>query len=226
MKYLNLFVFTFLLGTGFLGYGQKNIAKNASGNFINVFVKGGANLSEIRTDLLKSGLNQIVQGSMETQQGWVGGLGVRVGRRLFIQPELLVSQKGGSFAGTINIGSVVGSRVFNLNYTSLDMPVLLGIRRKFFYVLAGPVASYSMSENSAISEAVKEYFNDWKGGNGLEKASLGYQAGAGIQFLGLYFDVRYEGSLNNLVNESLIPTGLTIDSRLNLWQATLGFNLL
>lgn len=189
-------------------------------------LKGGVNLSSIRTDLMNSGLSVLANESLKNQVGWVAGLSARVGKSFFLQPELLLSQKGGQFASSITVMNVLTNKVYDLKYTNLDLPVLIGYKKGIFYGLAGPVASYTLSENSAIKEAVTNYYQDWKENKGLEKAKVGFQIGAGIQVLGITFDLRYETSFKNIVNQSILPAGIAIDSRQNLFQATVGFNLL
>lgn len=211
----------FVLFTSFSSFGQISAS-----NIFSLRIKGGMNLSSVRTDLFNNGINAIVNESKNNQIGWVGGVSARIGKTLFFQPELLVSQKGGSFSSKINLASVATNKVFDLKYTTLDVPLLIGYKKGIVYILGGPVASYSMSENSAIKEAVKSYYNAWEEKRGLNKTNFGFQVGGGIQILGISLDIRYESSLKNIIDESKLPTGVKLDSRQSLVQATLGFNII
>jgi hypothetical protein len=204
-------------------------AKKVTGSFFRLGIKGGVNMASIKTDGIfqfnSTNYSNLIKESLDTKQSYVGGIYARLGRKIFIEPELLVSAKGGS----INLLNVLSSQnVINVSYTNLDVPILLGYKFGFIHFMAGPVASYTLSSDSNM-EALMTQISNKLGGNIGEiasRASFSYQAGAGIDLLGLTLDIRYEGNLSQLANTIPIPAGITFSPKLNLWQATLGIKIL
>ena len=199
-------------------------AKMATGNFFRIGIKGGVNLARLETDGLVT-LNGAVikdqlQASLDTKQSYVGGIYARLGRKIFIEPEVLVSTKGGS----IYVPGLSQTKQFT--FTNIDVPVLLGFRWKIFHVMAGPVASYTLKTDTELNDLINRVTT--KSGSTAAiaaKTSFSYQVGGGIDLLGFTLDVRYEGNLSQLTKTLPIPTGITFSPKLNLYQVTLGYKI-
>ncbi len=202
--------------------------KASLGNFFRIGIKGGVNIASLKTDGIVSyngtSISNRIQESLATRQSYVGGIYARIGRTLFIEPELLISAKGGS----LNLlNAVTNQSVVNVSYTNLDVPVLLGIRWKFFHIMAGSVASYTLTADNQLNDLMKQITQKLGGtlGQVVSRASYSYQVGGGIDLLGLTFDVRYEGNLSTLSNAIPIPEGVTFSPKMNLFHVTLGYKL-
>ena len=200
-------------------------AKMATGNFFRIGIKGGVNLARLETDGLVT-LNGAVikdqlQASLDTKQSYVGGIYARLGRKIFIEPEVLVSTKGGS----IYVPGLSQTKQFT--FTNIDVPVLLGFRWKIFHVMAGPVASYTLKTDTELNDLINLVTTKYTGSTAeiAAKTSFSYQVGGGIDLLGFTLDVRYEGNLSQLTNTLPIPTGITFSPKLNLYQVTLGYKI-
>jgi hypothetical protein len=200
-------------------------AKMATGNFFRIGIKGGVNLARLETDGLVT-LNGAVikdqlQASLDTKQSYVGGIYARLGRKIFIEPEVLVSTKGGS----IYVPGLSQTKQFT--FTNIDVPVLLGLRWKIFHVMAGPVASYTLKTDTELNDLINLVTTKYTGTTAeiAAKTSFSYQVGGGIDLLGFTLDVRYEGNLSQLTNTLPIPAGRTFSPRLNLYQVTLGYKI-
>jgi hypothetical protein len=200
-------------------------AKMATGNFFRIGIKGGVNLARLETDGLVT-LNGAVikdqlQASLDTKQSYVGGIYARLGRKIFIEPEVLVSTKGGS----IYVPGLSQTKQFT--FTNIDVPVLLGLRWKIFHVMAGPVASYTLKTDTELNDLINLVTTKYTGTTAeiAAKTSFSYQVGGGIDLLGFTLDVRYEGNLSQLTNTLPIPAGITFSPRLNLYQVTLGYKI-
>jgi hypothetical protein len=200
-------------------------AKMATGNFFRIGIKGGVNLARLETDGLVT-LNGAVikdqlQASLDTKQSYVGGIYARLGRKIFIEPEVLVSTKGGS----IYVPGLSQTKQFT--FTNIDVPVLLGLRWKIFHVMAGPVASYTLKTDTELNDLINLVTTKYTGTTAeiAAKTSFSYQVGGGIDLLGFTIDVRYEGNLSQLTNTLPIPAGITFSPRLNLYQVTLGYKI-
>jgi hypothetical protein len=200
-------------------------AKMATGNFFRFGIKGGVNLARLETDgivtLNGAVIKDQLQASLDTKQSYVGGIYARLGRKVFIEPEVLLSTKGGS----VYIPGLTETKQFT--FTNIDVPVLLGMRWKIFHVMAGPVASYTLKTDTELNDLINLVTQKYVGTTAeiASKASFSYQVGGGIDLLGFTLDVRYEGNLSQLTKTLPIPTGITFSPKLNLYQVTLGYKI-
>lgn len=150
----------------------------------------------------------------DAQTGYHIGVYGRFGGGLFIQPELLFTQTSGDF--TINSPGQGTSEKFKANFNRLDIPVMVGIRMlKVVRVMAGPIASIN------INSDVKNAANTVQDAN-FNSATLGYQAGLGIDLGNLSVDAKYEGGLSS-VTENI--GNLSTDNRINQWVLSVGFRI-
>ncbi len=194
---------------------------------IYIGVRGGANFSQLNTDNLQiskpgSAIKDFFNNNADFRTGYVGGVYVRIGHRFFIQPEVLLSSKGGKVTFVPQGG---GSPVnIDVKMSQFDIPVLLGIKIGAFRVNAGPMASLSISQGTDLKDALKLYTNQ-SISNTFKQATIGYQAGVGLDLGSFNFDVRYEGNLSN-ISQLNLQNDAQFNSKLSLWQLTVGFVIL
>lgn len=206
-----------ILGIGFSASAQYDPAFRFG-------IKAGANLSNINgNDLsLGSGGNAFnFKDNSDRTLGFTGGVFFRFGRTFYLQPEIVLSQKGGKFDfdNTVNDGKV------DVRFSNLDVPLLFGVRvAKFFRINAGPMASYRLSSNGKLNDSFNEATNSESRAEFNDKLAFGYQAGVGFDFGRLSLDVRYEGNFNDIVkvNYNNATTAAQFGRKSNLFQATLG----
>ncbi|GHB81596.1 porin family protein [Persicitalea jodogahamensis] len=191
-------------------------------------IKAGANLSNLKGDDVVSSNDPNVKigNTNATLTGFVGGVFMRLGSSIYLQPEILLSQKGGSVnvfrsgSGTTNANNSIDVR-----FTNFDVPVLVGLRfGDFFRINAGPIASLRLSENGGLREALNEVgANSVK--DNYKAAALGYQAGVGVDIGNLSIDLRYEGNASNIINADTDDANFNsqLKRKGSLFQATLGF---
>lgn len=179
-------------------------------------IKGGVNLSQVTGT--SSGSTFRFRNNEYRATGLVGGVFVRFGNSLYLQPEALLSRKGGRLESE---DPTTSSNTLDLRFTNLDIPVLVGIKiGDVLRLNAGPMASFNLGTGT-----IREQLTNWYGGvsqapsESIRKAVVGYQAGVGFDFGSLNLDLRYEGAFSDLVRSS--NSGLNVRS--NLWQATLGY---
>lgn len=181
---------------------------------LNVGLKGGVTSSKIYTDA--GSLKANFQESLENRTGFVLGAYARVGKKLFFQPEVLFASKGGKVDVTPLSGGTPLS--VNLKTNSLDVPLLLGYKLLGkIRIMAGPVATFKLSEDQKFADQIKSITGDTK--EAFANATFGYQAGVGIRLLGFDIDLRKEGSLGAISSKSFNED--QFNQRIDGWQLTL-----
>ena len=197
--------------------------KMVTGNFFRLGIKGGVTMADIKIDgITINNIGGFVVDNINAKSGYIGGIYMRLGRKFFVEPELLVSYKSGSFDV---FKSLTTQRLqFDVKYTSMDIPIMMGYRLGPLHVMAGPVVSYSMTSNSSIAETLGLNLGSLQAAT--QNAYFSYTAGAGIDLLGLTLDVRYEGNLTDLSKTVPLPQGVNFSQKASLWHATLGMKIL
>jgi len=161
------------------------------------------------------------QDNSSTTTGIVGGAFLRIGRKLFLQPELLISAKGGSFD---LVKSGLATQQINVRLTTFDVPVLIGYKLGPLRLNAGPMASLTIGTNQSLKNALNQYTTQ-PISDTFKQAVFGYQAGIGISLLGLQLDARYEGNLSDLSQIGITTPGndSRFTTKTTLWQLTAGY---
>ncbi len=197
-------------------------AFRVNAQFLTAGLKGGVNLSQVNGST--TGTTFRFRNNDYRATGLVGGVFVRVGNSFYVQPEALLSRKGGRLESA-DPSDPTGD--LDLRFTNLDVPVLVGVKLGDVLRLnAGPMASFNLGEGN-----VRDQLTNWYAGvsqspspsETIRKAIVGYQAGVGFDFGSLQLDLRYEGAFSDLIRSQNAGTGLNVRS--NLWQATLGYAL-
>lgn len=185
-------------------------------------IRGGVNFSQLKTDSQQSvGVN--IKQSLDTKTGYVGGIYARIGTKIFLQPELIFSAKGGSINVLPQNGTT--TQTVAIEYTNLDVPLLIGFKFGPLRLNAGPVASFKISDKG-LNDELKKYSSNV--GESFKNASYGYQAGAGVDLGSFCLDLRYEGSLSDISSGDFkdnLMNKVNFSQRSNLWQVTLGLKL-
>jgi hypothetical protein len=202
-------------------------APSAHAQGIRIGVKGGANLSNLSGDLTN-------EDRYENKFGFHGGLMLNIGLLddgfLSVQPEVLFSQKGFTYAD--DEFTLAGNRVKydgDVTYNYIDVPVLLKIKAGSVYFEAGPQYSYLLK--------IKNDFDITSNGNPVAQTSntadlddvnrneIGYAAGLGYQSEGgLMLGLRYNGSFTDFGKDGY-QDAETRNARNSVFQASIGFLL-
>ncbi len=189
-------------------------------------IKAGANLSNLNGgDVVSSSDPTVKIGNTSAMlTGFVGGVFMRLGSSIYLQPEVLLSQKGGA-VNVFRSGGNSDRSTVNIRFTNFDVPVMVGFRfGDFFRINAGPIASLRLSENGGLREALNEVgANSVK--DNYKAAALGYQAGVGVDIGNLSVDLRYEGNASNIINTDTDDANFNsqLKRKGSLFQATVGF---
>lgn len=202
-------VFITLILASFIAQAQSGIG-----------IKGGVNLTNIYTDA--GSFKDNIQQSLDTKTGFVFGLYGRIGKKVFLQPELLVASRGGEVE--IQPLSGGGPQIIDVKYTNLDVPVLIGFQPlSFLRIMAGPVASFKLSEDEKLRDALSAYTTNT--GEAFKEATYGYQLGVGVKVLGFDIDLRKDGSLAD-INMLKLNGEPQFSQRASGWQLTLAKKIL
>jgi Outer membrane protein beta-barrel domain len=177
-------------------------------------VKAGLNFTELDT---KAGsIQNIYNESVKTKTGYSFGVFARFGKKLYVQPEIMVVSRKAELS--------FSTTPVDVKFTNIDVPVLVGWSPvKRFRVNAGPVVSLKVAEDQKIKDAFNSYIKDT---DSIQKnAVLGYQVGIGTHLLGFDFDLRKEGGLSD-VTAFKLPNGDNFSQRSKGWQFSVGFKFL
>jgi hypothetical protein len=153
----------------------------------------------------------------DAQMGYHLGVFARFGGiGFFVQPEVLFTQTSGKFKLELPPVSSISSTQYEAKFNRLDVPVMAGFRMlKIIRVMAGPIASFNI--DSSLKDAGTTVQNmDFK------KATLGYQAGVGVDLGTISIEGKYEGGLSKFTENI---GSYTADNRLNQWVLSVGFKL-
>jgi hypothetical protein len=175
---------------------------------INLGLKGGYSNSKLVTDM-----NAINEGNVDNYH--VGAFARVTLGRIYIQPEIYYSSKGGTLE---DMTGSVSQAVNSFDLKTVDVPVLLGINVVDKGPLkvranAGPLFSYftdkKLSSNILSEDEIKDHF-------------FGWQYGVGADFMFLTLDVRMENSSGDLYSGPYIDS----DVRSKSFVVSLGIKLL
>lgn len=187
----------------------------------------GANLSQVRgNDLSFTSGNTVFnfRNNENRAFGFVGGIFLRFGKTVFLQPEILVSQKGGKYDLITDNGT--NSKTVDFRMTNLDLPLLVGVKLgNVLRINAGPIATFNIGNDGKLGDAITEARGE-SAESIYKKAVFGYQAGVGFDIGQINFDVRYEGNVNDVIDVKYknAETASKFAAKGNSFQATIGFH--
>ncbi|WP_192346486.1 porin family protein [Algoriphagus sp. Y33] len=174
-----------------------------------IYIGPKVGLSQTKLDL-KS--DQFKNG--ESKFGYHLGVFARINLvGLYLQPEVLFTQTQGQFSFDAEDQPI---REYDADFNRVDIPVMLGFKMfKLLRVQAGPVASINV--NSKLKEA-GETVRDAD----FRSATIGYQAGLGLDIGNLIIDAKYESALDKFTGSM---AGFNTDQRTNQWILSVGFRI-
>lgn len=189
-------------------------------------IRAGLNSTAAQVDEIiqnADGLDEYKVSAADANVGFHFGLMGRINLgNLYVAPELLFS----SISSQMKIEDLLNetSTLADQSYKKIDIPLIVG--RKFgpdgfaLRLEVGPVASFMLSSESALTEITKEEVKE-----DLKTATWGFQAGAGVDlFEKIGVGVRYEGGLSSL-GEGVTIAGReqTFDARTKQWILSLAY---
>ncbi len=175
--------------------GQLNVA---DGNIVRISDNG--------TPLLVN--NQLVRDVLVANNGYATGYSAGIFARLirgsfYLEPEILYTNRVGKF-DILDKESLLINRV-EVEFTTIDVPVLLGMRFRDARLYGGPVFSYGLSKSKSLDDAIAPYSNDFGGNEIFKKPVLNTTFGLGFEFNRFYFDLRYESGGGKYIDKIIGP---------------------
>ena len=177
-------------------------------------VKGGLNLNKIHTDA--GNLSNNYKESLDSKTGFSAGIFTRLGNSIYLQPELLYTERNGSIieSGTNN--------VFEIKTKNIDVPVLVGFKLlNVLRINGGPVATLKLKEETKFLNSVSNTITEK---DAFKNANFGYQLGAGLSLGALEIDIRKEGSLGTISEKHFQDK--KFNQTMDGWQVTIGFKII
>jgi hypothetical protein len=182
-------------------------------------LKIGYNASKLHTSLdsIKSSFNS----------GFHFGAFVRVGKKVYLQPEFYYTLQGGVFEN--NVTNTYNNWKQNVTVGTLDIPVLVGfklinVKVVNWRIMAGPMVSFvvnSKIRDVSLTGPIKT--------SDINSTNWYVQVGTGVDVLFLTLDLRYQIGLNQMIKtaESTVSGGkeYTLNATNNMWVVSLGFKL-
>lgn len=152
---------------------------------IEIGIKSGANISTIK---------EIIGGPIK-KLGWYMGASIkfRVAEKISLQPEILISSKGGSYYPGAPVPPPFSNTKSKLQFNYINLPVLItySIDRRT-NLLIGPELGYLLSVRHKMQNTVfkSDYYYP-------QKFDIGMDIGAGYLFIkGCSLEVRYSHGFN------------------------------
>ena len=152
-------------------------------------LKGGINQSQIRGEG-KGSDKSFWDADASRVTGFTGGIYTRFGNKIYLQPELMVSTKGGKTKDALGIQH-------DFKQTYFDVPVLVGVKiGNTLRINGGPMATFLINKDKSFFQNIglSKDESTWR------KAFLGYQLGVGVDISRLRIDLKYEGNANDVFN--------------------------
>lgn len=166
------------------GFGQLLSAQN----IIGFGLKGGMN-SQVNKPggiIIENGEGDIDLSVEDFKYGTQFGAYLRLGNRIFVQPELTFNSNKTDYRIKDNS---LGDVIRNEKYQYLDMPILAGFKLGPVRVMGGPVGHYFLNSKSELTD-IEGYDARFK------QMTWGWQAGLTIGTGRISADIRYEGNFN------------------------------
>jgi hypothetical protein len=139
----------------------------------------------------------------------------------YIQPEAMFTSSGGEIVIDGDDVNTNVDQVKSMRYNKIDVPVMLGFKiGPLLRLNAGPSFSFLLDSDIRDGNAQQQIEENYS------NATVGFQAGIGIDISKINFDLRYENNLSALGDEVRFGgNSYSTDLRNQLWILTVGYEL-
>ena len=203
-----------------------------------LFASGQVNLG-LKAAITRSTLTTDLQEISEAAKaGWQAGVFVRIGDKWHLQPEAYFTAKTGKLEYTgidVNDPAKTGNVTQAITFNTVDIPLLIGYKIMDpptfnIRLQAGPVMSIMVNKKFEVSsEGIDAPEPSDQYEDAFRDANWGLQFGAGVDFLFLTADLRYELGLNDMFDGGALATGNQDPSvgkfKNNVFMLSVGFKI-
>lgn len=188
---------------------------------IRIGLRGGINSSTFKANEVVDNTNGLkITYPKDAKLGFHFGLISQIKLfNVFIQPEMLLTTNKNTIAVedlTAPAGSPDKVKLLDQTFNKLDIPILAGMKFGPAKIELGPVATFLLKEKSDLLEGTtyKEIYKN---------ATIGYQAGLGLEAGKLTVDFKYEGNLSKF-GDGIKIDGVehSFDSRMSQFIISVG----
>lgn len=155
----------------------------------------------------------------EAKANFLFGAFLRIGKKVYLQPEFVYTTKGGEFKNDLVSGAQQ-----TIKLKQLEIPAMVGFRLINLEIInirimGGPMAGIIIDKEVTFNDFVNDPIPE----SSFKDLQWAIQLGAGIDVLFLTLDVRYEIGLNDLYDPA---AGMEdYDMKNNLWRVSLGWKI-
>ncbi len=182
-------------------------------------IKGGVGFSSLKIDDI-SGIDgagdayNLITGDGVT--GYHIGIQTRIKLAMIvIQPEVYFNAGGGTLERIVGTGA---AEILNVNFSRIDIPLLVGAKFGPARIMVGPAGSYVISDDSGDLVSLQPDYELF-----TKSLTWGFQAGIGLDISKISLDARYEGSLSKLGETFTVGSNdFALDARPSQWIISLG----
>ena len=199
---------------------------------LNFGIKAGYNSSLGINDLgsVTNGSYNYNSAKAELSNGFQAGVFLRMGSKVYFQPELLYAMGKKNYDMSVKDGNntIIGTFNKNVTVSTVDVPLLLGyklldLKVANLRVFAGPKLRFNTGSTLEFSNVTGGGFNINDFQKDVKAAQLGLEAGFGVDVLMLSLDFRYQ-VINDMYQTKL--QNVTIDNiPANTFVISLGWKI-
>lgn len=163
----------------------------------------------------------------ELKNNFQFGVFLRIGQRIYIQPELIWLTQGSIFKTPLSGGSL-SPFTQEVSLKTIQIPVLIGIKlidlkMVSIRVFGGPTAS--VVQNKTIENGIDNLINPITSAD-ISDMIWSFQFGGGVDVFGLTLDIRYNVGLVNIINKVQIGDDLIpFESKTNGFSVSIGYKI-
>lgn len=162
------------------------------------------------------------------QNNFLVGAFVRIGKKIYIQPELNYYTQGSIFK-TPSISGGVSPLEQEIKLKSLQVPLNIGWRVLNLTVVnvrlfGGAVANFVLDKQVNTTSGNADDYKSALKPDDFKDVNWQYDVGVGVDVLMFAVDVKYVGGLSNVLNDVKFNDN-SVSSKSNLFVVTLGWKI-
>ena len=182
-----------------------------AGDLIEFGAKGGLNVTNVK---LSRSAFENMSFMTDANLGYHFGLVARLNLvGVHVQPEINYNWNRYKLTSVDNTAAVNST---NVKYSTVEVPVLVGLKLLFLRVQAGPVFNLMNRTSTSPNSVIRSL--------SMLRPSMGYAVGLGIDFMKITFDVRYYGQFKKAYQTVQTPDFTSnVKSNLKYWSFSLGY---